>query len=97
MFGHLSSKTNTGFPYAGENRVEFSADEIARVGKLTAFGSATVQFVVELKAGGELVHVRACDQSKDDERFLRRAGKRIGSVSRPPRIVGWRIEWTEVN
>lgn len=88
------AKSNTGCPWAGGEVREVARTEVAKLGKLVCWGSATVQFVLRLADGSE-VFVKACDQPRDDERWLRKIAKR-GRAMWADRAAGWRTTWIDI-
>lgn len=95
MFGIKSVKSNTGCPYAGGDAVTFSRGEVVRFGKMACWGSACIQFVVEL-GDGSVVFVNASRQDKDEEKWLRKIAKQIRGALMADRSTGWITRWTEV-
>ena len=94
MIAHISARTNTGCPYATTNTLTVERDQVAALGKLTAWGSSVVSFVLKLR-DDRIVMIRACDQAKEDQKWIRQLAK--GIVSRhPDRAVGWCVSWVEV-
>lgn len=93
MHGKLAMRTTLGYPYAGGNSVTFAQADVRRFGKVCAWGDATTKFVVELRDGA-LVCIRACDQEKNEERWLRRIAKPV-RVRPASREAGWLIFWSE--
>jgi len=84
----------TGYPYRGDQAVSFLAADIAEFGKLTTYGDARTCFAVFLRNDPEkkrLIFVKACDQTKDEERFLRKIAKRC-IAKNPPRLF-WAWNW----
>jgi hypothetical protein len=86
----------TGFPYAGGPDRAFEADEVIAFGKCSAWGSSVIQYWVRLSGGAELM-VRACDQDKQAERWLRRLAKLIpGHRVSCSRSDGWKLVWVDI-
>jgi hypothetical protein len=96
MFGVASVESNTGCPYAGGEAVTFSRGEVVRFGKMAFWGSAGINFVVEL-GDGSVVFVNASKQTKDEEKWLRKIAKQIRGAIWADRSTGWRTVWTEVS
>ncbi len=94
MRGIEKALSNTGCPWPGGAEVEFSADDVAQLGKLRCWGSACVQFIVRLRDGRE-VFVRADRQATLDERFLRRLARPI-HTGWPDRATGFCTTWGAV-
>ena len=68
-----------------------SPQEVTHLGKLVSYGSSCTQFMVRLADETE-VFVRACDQSKVVEKWLRKTAKSIQAL-RPGLAVGWLVVW----
>jgi hypothetical protein len=96
MHGIASVKSSTGCPYAGGDGVTFSRGEVVRLGKMACWGSACIQFVVEL-GDGSVAFVNASKQDKDEEKWLRKIAKQIRGAIAADRSTGWRTVWTEVS
>lgn len=92
--GRQSLRTTTNFPYAGGDDVTLDTKDIRALGKLTAWGSSCVQFVARL-ADDSLVHVRACDQAPEVQKWIRATTKDLRAQN-PDRLVGWAIAWKEL-
>lgn len=87
--------SNTGCPYAGGLLKEIDPSELTHLGKLKCWGSSCTQFMARLRDGSE-VFIKACDEPKDIEKWLRKAAKKVpfAGTSRWP---GWTITWTEIS
>lgn len=84
-----------GMPYAGGLEVEFGRADVAALGKMSIYGDqARTQYVVRLKDGRD-VFIKACDQHKDDERWLRRIAATFGAPS-ASRDGGWAFTWQDL-
>lgn len=97
MTGIEAAYTNTGYPYRGGQPVEFSAADIAEFGKLSTYGDNRILFAVFLKNDPEkkrLVFIKACDQTKEEEKFLRKIAKKCPCHA-PPRFY-WTWSWIQI-
>lgn len=95
MKGRLAEKTTSGYPYGGGPERAFERIDVVAFAKETAWGSAAIHFWVRLTDGVEVM-VKACDQAKGDERWLRRIAKAV-YVGRATRQEGWRFAWVDVS
>ena len=93
MIGYIEDYVpSTKFPYRSAIERPFLREEVAALGKLRCWGSAGVNFRIRLK-DGTLLGIRACDQPKDDEKWLRKLAKKVPYVD-PGRY--WSTAWVEV-
>jgi hypothetical protein len=94
MVGRMKLVSSSGCPFGGGPDREFQRAEVVAFGKQTVWGSAVVYYWVRLTGGTEVL-VNASQQGKDDERWLRRFGKKL-SVGYADRFSGWRMAWMDV-
>jgi hypothetical protein len=93
MFGR-EAKLNYPAKYPVGPNVTFAKEEIVAFGKYSIRGAqARTQFLVRLTDGRELF-IKACDQEKSDERYLRKVAKRLPLPYAPHGVPVAEV-WTE--
>lgn len=74
--------TNTGYPYAGSDKIEFGLDEVVAFGKLSCWGDRVTRQWVRLEDGRELI-VHPTKMDKERCKALRWWFDRISSPCAP--------------
>jgi hypothetical protein len=88
--------TSAGVPYGGGGACTISVRDVAALGKMIARGSQACARFLARQHNGDIVSLRACDQHKDVERWLRRIAKRIDVGYINSWEEGWRLVWSDI-
>jgi len=77
-----------GHPYPGGRTVEIDHGDVVALGKLVAYGTFVIRYMLRLKDGRE-VFVKASEQPEDSERWLRGIAKAVRTDVVVSRDMGW--------
>lgn len=76
MKGIVCITNNQGARYPGGEPIEFSRDQVVSFGKESRYNDFVVRFHVKL-SDGRIVFISATEQSREDEKWLRRLSRKV--------------------
>lgn len=96
MKGTVASRT-TGVegPWPGGGSRSFERSEVVAFGKIRRYGDFLTRYMVRLADGAE-IFVKACDQPREDERWLRQLARGAEGPEYPNRDVPVVLTWKEI-